>query len=158
MVHRAFSDKTYLSFGLLSPFKKIMIPKFKKIKQDIYKWNNCYFNLFEKVIIIKTYIFSLLQYTMIFIDSPTDYIKQINTLLFLQFLWTGHDKKKNNEHKISGYVSWSVGVAFSPAQTRKYNNPNHAQDRTQSRSAMGKSIYLLVWSKFTILSCTLCCI
>ena len=33
---------------------------------------------------------------MIFIDSPTDYIKQINTLLFLQFLWTGHDKKTMN--------------------------------------------------------------
>ena len=33
------------------------------------------FNLFEKVIIIKTYIFSLLQYTMIFSGLPTDYIK-----------------------------------------------------------------------------------
>ena len=26
-----------------------------------------------------------------FTDLPTDYIKQINTLLF-QFLWSGHDK------------------------------------------------------------------
>ena len=32
---------------------------------------------------------------MIFTDLPTDYIKQINTLLF-QFLWSGHDKISRN--------------------------------------------------------------
>ena len=32
---------------------------------------------------------------MIFTDLPTDYIKQINTLLF-KFLWSGHDKISRN--------------------------------------------------------------
>ena len=70
-------------------------PKIRKIKQVINKWNNCYFNLFEKVIIIKTYIVSLLQYTMILTDLPTDYIKQINTLLYSISL-VRHDKISRN--------------------------------------------------------------
>ena len=32
---------------------------------------------------------------MIFIDLPTDYMKQINTLIF-QFLWSSHDKISRN--------------------------------------------------------------
>ena len=32
---------------------------------------------------------------MILTDLPTDYMKQINTLLF-QFLWSGHDKISRN--------------------------------------------------------------
>ena len=92
-----FKDKIKV-YGIIfgkNEIKENYDPKIQKIKQVINKWNNCYFNLFEKVIIIKTYIFSLLQYTMIFTDLPTDYIKQINTLLF-QFLWSGHDKISRN--------------------------------------------------------------
>ena len=92
-----FKDKIKV-YGIIfgkNEIKENYEPKIQKIKQVINKWNNCYFNLFEKVIIIKTYIFSLLQYTMIFTDLPIDYIKQINTLLF-QFLWSGHDKISRN--------------------------------------------------------------
>ena len=46
--------------------KENYLPKIQKIKQTINKWNKIHFNILKKVIILKTYIFSILQYTMIF--------------------------------------------------------------------------------------------
>ena len=54
--------------------KENYLPRIQKIKQTINKWNKIYFNLFEKVIILKTYILSILQYTMIFSEIPLVYI------------------------------------------------------------------------------------
>ena len=71
--------------------KENYLPKIQKIKQTINKWIKIYSNLFEKVIIFKIYIFSILQYTMIFSEIPLVYINEINTLIF-NFLWNGRDK------------------------------------------------------------------
>ena len=65
--------------------------KIQKLKQAANKWNKPYFNIFEKTIIIKTYLLSLLQYTMMFIEIKPDYLKQINTIIF-NFIWNGTDK------------------------------------------------------------------
>ena len=73
--------------------KENYLPKIQKIKQTINKWNKIHFNLLEKVIIPKTYIFSILQNTMIFSEIPLVYINEINTLI-LNFLWNGRDKIK----------------------------------------------------------------
>ena len=50
-----------------------------------------HFNKLERIIFLKTYIFSLLQYTMPFIELPQNYTKMINSIVF-QFLWNGTDK------------------------------------------------------------------
>ena len=65
--------------------------KIQKLKQAANKWNKPYFNIFEKTIIIKTYLLSLLQYTMMFIEIKPDYLKQINTIIF-NFIWNGTNK------------------------------------------------------------------
>ena len=69
--------------------------KINLIKNIIDNWTYLNYNLYEKVIIIKTYIISILHYYMIIIDIPPYYIKQINTLIF-KFLWNGIDKLKRN--------------------------------------------------------------
>ena len=85
--------KVYGVFFGANENKENYLPRIQKIKQTINKWNKIYFNLFEKVIILKTYIFSILQYTMIFSEIPIIYINEINTLIF-NFLWNGKDKIK----------------------------------------------------------------
>ena len=70
-------------------------PKIQKIKQRTHKWNKHHFNILERIIILKTYIFSLLQYTMLFIELPQNYTKMINSIIF-QFLWNGTDKNKRD--------------------------------------------------------------
>ena len=50
-------------------------PKIQKIKQRTHKWNEHHFNILEKIIILKTYIFSLLQHTMLIIELPQNYTK-----------------------------------------------------------------------------------
>ena len=152
-----FKDKIKV-YGIIfgkNEIKENCDPKIQKIKQVINKWNNCYFNLFEKVIIIKTYIFSLLQYTMIFTDLPTDYIKQINTLLF-QFLWSGHDKISRN----TIFQDMFHGGLGLPSVLHKRESiiiQTLRRIELKFRSAVGKFIYLLVWPEFKILSCTICC-
>ena len=85
--------KVYGVFFGANENKENYLPRIQKIKQTINKWNKIYFNLFEKVIILKTYIFCILQYTMIFSEIPIIYINEINTLIF-NFLWNGKDKIK----------------------------------------------------------------
>ena len=64
-------------------------PKIQKLKQAANKWNKPYFDIFEKkTIIVKTYLLSLLQYTMMLIEIKPDYLKQINTIIF-NFIWNG---------------------------------------------------------------------
>ena len=69
--------KVYGVFFGANENKENYLPRIQKIKQTINKWNKIYFNLFEKVIILKTYIFSILQYTMIFSEIPIIYINEI---------------------------------------------------------------------------------
>ena len=65
------------------------------MKQAVNKWSNSYFNIFEKTKIIKTYILSLIQYAMYFVEIQPEYLKQINTIIF-NFLWNGRDKIKRD--------------------------------------------------------------
>ena len=77
-----FKKKVYgVIFGA-NEIKENYLPRIQKIKQTINKWNKIYFNLFEKVIILKTYIFSILQYAKIFSEIPLIYINEKNTLIF----------------------------------------------------------------------------
>ena len=64
--------------------------KILKMKQAGNKWSKPYFNIFEKtIIIIKTYILSLIQYAMYFVEIQPEYLKQINTIIFIFFMeWT----------------------------------------------------------------------
>ena len=78
-----------------SEMKENYEPKIQNIKQRKHKWNKHHFSILEKIIILKTYIFSLLQYTLLFIELPQNYTKLINSIIF-QFLWNGTDKIKRD--------------------------------------------------------------
>ena len=97
--------------------KENYLPKIQKIKQTINKWKKIYFNLFEKVIILKTYIFRILQYTMIFSEIPLVFINEINTLIF-NFLWNGRDKIKRE----TLYQDFSKGGLNVPSLIQKQDS------------------------------------
>ena len=97
--------------------KENYLPKIQKKKQTINKWNKIYFDLFEKVIILKTYIFSILQYTMIFSEIPLVYINEINTLIF-NFLWNGRDKIERE----TLYQDFSKGGLNVPSLIQKQDS------------------------------------
>ena len=50
-----------------------------KIDKTLNKWKNVNADLFEKVIILKTYVISKIQYVQKVIEIPNVYIKKINT-------------------------------------------------------------------------------
>ena len=62
-----------------------------EITQIIEKWKNVKLNLVEKVIVIKTYIISKIQYLQRVIEIPKFYIDKLNKLIFT-YLWDGQDK------------------------------------------------------------------
>ena len=61
------------------------------IAQKIEKWKNVKLNLVEKVIVIKTYIISKIQYLQRIIEIPKFYFDKLNKLIFT-YLWDGQDK------------------------------------------------------------------
>ena len=62
-----------------------------EIGQIINKWNTINLNIIEKVIVIKTYIISKIQYMQQVIEIPNYYIDKFNSLIF-RYLWSGRDK------------------------------------------------------------------
>ena len=79
--------------------KNLMI----KIDKTLNKWKHVKADLFEKVIILKTYVISKIQYVQKIIELPNDFIKIVNRKMF-KFLWNGTDKIKrdtitNNTYK-----------------------------------------------------------
>ena len=57
------------------------------------KWNSINLNLIEKVIVIKIYIMSKIQYIQQIIEIPQSYINKINTVIF-KYLLGGIDNIK----------------------------------------------------------------
>ena len=53
-----------------------------EIKQILNKWENFTTNLIGRETILKTYVFSKMQYHMTVIDLPNSYIQGINRLMF----------------------------------------------------------------------------
>ena len=62
-----------------------------EITQIIEKWKNVKLNLVEKVIVMKTYIISKIQYLQRIIEISKFYIDKLNKSIFT-YLWDGQDK------------------------------------------------------------------
>ena len=91
---------------------------------------------------------------MIFTDLPTDYIKQINTLLF-QFLWSGHDKiSRNKIFQDMFHGGLGLPSVLHKRESIKIQTLRRIELNLDQPLA---NIYLLVWPEFKILSCTICC-
>ena len=114
-----------------------------EIGQIINKWNTINLNIIEKVIVIKTYIISKIQYIQQVIEIPNYYIDKFNSLIF-RYLWSGRDKinrktiTNNIEKGGLGLTDIKTSILTTKVTRIKKN------DRKQG-STMGVFIYLLVW-------------
>ena len=66
--------------------------KIDKIKNRIKDWSVPY-NLYNKAIIIKTYLLSIIMYTMTVIPISSENAQEITSIIY-KFIWNGQDKLK----------------------------------------------------------------
>ena len=76
--------------------KENIIKVINEIKIILDKWKYYKLNLIEKVIIIKTYALSKIQYLINIIEIPKKYIIKINQIIF-KFLWDNRYEKINRK-------------------------------------------------------------
>lgn len=76
--------------------KENIVKIINEIKIILDKWKYYKLNLIEKIIIIKTYALSKIQYLINIIEIPKKYITEINQIIF-KFLWDNRYEKLNRQ-------------------------------------------------------------
>ena len=105
--------------------RKNMEDLMNKIDKTLNKWKNVNADLFEKVIILKTYVISKIQFVQKIIEIPNEYIKKINTKIF-KFLWNGIEKINrntitNNTYK-GGLALTDLGTSILTTHVQRFKN------------------------------------
>ena len=103
-----------------------------KIDKTLNKWKNVKADLFEKVIILKTYVISKIQYVQKIIELPNDFIKIVNRKIF-KFLWNGTDKIKrdtitNNTYK-GGLGLTDLNTSIITTHIQRFKNIINNKDQ-----------------------------